>query len=72
MAAAQATLFFLRAHLDSMLDPAAMRLLDRPRFMPLHERYLNVTTVLCLAGFVHLWGMLAGLKPNAAPPPPPA
>ena len=68
MLAAHVTLFLLRAHLDTMLDPAAMRILDRPRFMPLHERYLNVTSVLTLAGLVHLGAMLSVPKP----PPPPA
>lgn len=72
MVAAQATLFLLRSHLDSMLDPAAMRILDRPRFMPLHERYLNVTSILCLAALGHLWAMLAGPKPNVTLPPPAA
>jgi hypothetical protein len=59
MLAAQVALILLRAHLDSMLDPARMEVLDRSRFMPLHERYLNVTGVLSLAGLVHLWMLLA-------------
>jgi hypothetical protein len=58
MAIAQAALFILRRVLDGMLDPVAMTMTDRGRFMPLHERYLNVTSVLCLAGLVHLWAML--------------
>src|SRR5688572_19839198 len=33
MAAALVTLFLLRAHLDSMLDPAARTISDRARFM---------------------------------------
>lgn len=72
MAAAQTTLFFLRTHLDSMLDPAALRVLDRPRFMPLHERYLNVTSVLCLAAVVHLGPLLRGASKPTAPAPPAA
>ena len=65
MIAAQGVLFLLRAHLDSLLDPAGMKIVDRPRFMPLHERYLNVTTVLCLAGLAQLWGLLAdGGRPD--------
>lgn len=63
MVAAQITLFLLRAHLDTMLDPAAMRVVDRSRFMPLHERYLNVTSVLSLAALLHLWAMLSAPKP---------
>jgi hypothetical protein len=69
MAAALVTLFLLRAHLDGMLDPAGLTLRDRARFMPLHERRLNVTGVLCLGGLVHLWAML---KPAPATPPPAA
>jgi hypothetical protein len=65
---AQVVLFLLRAHLDSMLDAGAMKILDRPRFMLLHERYLNVTSVLCLAGLVHLWAILATPKPLQTPP----
>jgi hypothetical protein len=67
MVAAQIVLFLLRAHLDSMLDPAAMKILDRPRFMPLHERYLNVTSVLCMAALAHLWLLLAD-RPRPGPP----
>jgi hypothetical protein len=66
MAAAQVTLFLLRAHLDGMLDPAGLTISDRARFMPLHERYLNVTSVLCLAALVHLWAMLRPTPPPAA------
>jgi len=58
MIAAQIALFLLRAHLDAMLDPAAMTIADRARFMPLHERYLNVTSVLCVAALAHLWVIL--------------
>ncbi|HEX7899616.1 MAG TPA: hypothetical protein VF950_17740 [Planctomycetota bacterium] len=64
MVAAQVTLFFLRAQLDAMLDPNALTIHDRARFMPLHERYLNVTGALCLAALAHLWAML-----QPAPPP---
>lgn len=72
MVAAQVVLILLRAHLNSMLDPAAMKILDRSRFMPLHERYLNVTSVLCLAALVHLWPLLARRPRPDAPPPPAA
>jgi hypothetical protein len=58
MAAGQAVLFILRSRLDGMLDPAARVILDRARFMPLHERYLNVTSVVCVAALVHLWFIL--------------
>jgi hypothetical protein len=67
MLAAQITLFLLRAHLDTMLDPASMRVVERSRFMPLHERYLNVTSVLTLAALVHLWAMLCAPKPSSPP-----
>lgn len=67
MAGAQVALFLLRAHLDTMLDPTAMRILDRARFMPLHERYLNVTSILTLAALVHLWVMLSVPKPPSPP-----
>jgi hypothetical protein len=67
MAAALITLFLLRAHLDTMLDASAMRVADRSRFMPLHERYLNVTSVLTLAALVHLWGMLSVPRPSKPP-----
>lgn len=67
MLAAQITLFLLRAHLDTMLDPTAMRVVERSRFMPLHERYLNVTSVLTLAALVHLWAMLSAPKPSSPP-----
>lgn len=66
MAAAQVALFWMRARLDSMLDPGAMRVLDPARFLPLHERYLNVTSVLCLAGLVQLWALLAPPKDRPA------
>jgi hypothetical protein len=69
MTAALVVLFLLRAHLDGMLDPASMKIADRSRFMPLHERYLNVTSVLTLSGLVHLWAML---KPTSPTPPPAA
>jgi hypothetical protein len=69
MAAALAVLFLLRSHLDGMLDPAGMKIADRSRFMPLHERYLNVTSVLTLAALVHLWAML---RPTSPIPPPAA
>jgi hypothetical protein len=69
MVVAQIVLFLLRAHLDTMLDPSGMKMLDRPRFMPLHERYLNVTGILCLAALVHLWAMLAGAKQTATAAP---
>ncbi|HYF01515.1 MAG TPA: hypothetical protein VEJ18_21510 [Planctomycetota bacterium] len=72
MLAALAVLFLLHAHLDTMLDPAALQILDRPRFMPLHERYLNVTSLQTLAGLVHLWAMLRGPRPGVNPPPPAA
>ena len=68
MILAQATLFVLRRVLDGMLDPAAMAISDRGRFMPLHERYLNVTSVLCVAALVHLWAMLMPPRPAAPSP----
>ncbi len=73
MVVAQAVLFILRTRLDTMLDPGSMQILDRPLFMPLHERYLNVTSILCLAGLAHLWSLLAvpSNEPNPAPPPAP-
>lgn len=71
MIAAQGALFFLRSRLDSLLDPVAMEVLDRPRFMPLHERYLNVTSVLCLAALAHLWAILSE-RPKPVSPSPPA
>lgn len=70
MLAAQITLFLLRAHLDTMLDPGAMRVVERSRFMPLHERYLNVTSVLTLAALVHLWAMLSATPPPQSHRPP--
>lgn len=66
MLAAQVALILLRAHLDTMLDPAAARVVDRPRFLPLHERYLNVTSVLTLAALVQLWVLLARPLPKDA------
>src|SRR5262245_53358949 len=39
--------FALRSILDGMLDPSTMTVRDRARFFPLHERYLNVTSLLC-------------------------
>jgi hypothetical protein len=71
MVLAQATLFILRRSLEGMLDPIAMTISDRGRFMPLHERYLNVTAALCLAGAVHLWTLLAptGSKGAISPRP---
>lgn len=46
-----------------MLDPSNMTVRDRARFFPLHERYLNVTSILCLAGLAHVWTMIAGCGP---------
>lgn len=66
MVLAQAGLFLLHAHLGGLLDASPLHSFDRPRFMPLHERYLNLTTVLMLAGLVHLWAMLPG-RPTAPP-----
>lgn len=63
MAAALIALFVMRSYLDAMLDPTALKVVDRSRFMPLHERYLNVTSVLTLAALVHLWALLAPSKP---------
>lgn len=60
--------FVLRSILDGMLDPSSMTIRDRPRFFPLHERYLNVTSVLCLAGPAHLWTMIDGFgSPSLKP-----
>jgi hypothetical protein len=53
-------LFVLRSVLDGMLDPGSMNVLNRPRFMPLHERYLNVTRVMSLAAIIHLWALISG------------
>ena len=72
MVIAQAALFVLRRVLDGMLDPVAMTLTDRGRFMPLHERYLNGTSVLCVAALVHLWALLMAPRPAAPPPAGPA
>ena len=60
MLASVLTLFLLRSWLDAMLDPARMEVADRERFFPLHERYLNVTSLLCLAGLAHLWFLISG------------
>lgn len=68
MAGALVVLVLLRARLDAMLEPTGMRILDRPRFMPLHERYLNVTSLLCLAALVHLWAMLSAPEPASPSP----
>ena len=67
MALAQVALFVLRRTLDGLLDPAARTIADHARFLWLHERYLNVTSVLCLAALVHLWAVL--LPPNGSPSP---
>lgn len=56
------TLFVLRSRLDGMLDPRSMTVMDRPRFFPLHERYLNATSILCLAGLLHLWTLISGFQ----------
>lgn len=56
-------LVVLRSVLDGMLDPGRMTVTDRPRFMPLHERYLNVTSVMSLAAVVHLWALIRGFGP---------
>jgi hypothetical protein len=64
MILAQTALFFMRAGLDGLLDSQAMQVLDRSRFLWLHERYLNVTAALCLAGAVHLWTLVTPVGPK--------
>lgn len=64
MAAALIALIVIRSSLDGMLDPSALKVVDRPRFVPLHERYLNGTSILTLAALVHLWAMI---KPVPSP-----
>lgn len=65
MALALSAQVVLHGRLDALLDIAAMRVADRGRFLWLHERYLNATSVLVLAGALHLGGLLR----SAAPPP---
>jgi hypothetical protein len=68
MVMSMAALFVLRSVLDGMLDPGSMTVTNRPRFMPLHERYLNVNSVMCLAAIVHLWFLVSGFR--GGPPAP--
>lgn len=70
MILAQGLLFLLRSRLDGFLDPEGMKVSDRAAFLWLHERYLNVTSLQCLAGAVHLCLMLRppSRAPNAPSP----
>jgi hypothetical protein len=70
MAASLVTLFALRSWLDGLLDPTRMEVADRQKFFPLHERYLNVTSILCLAGLAHLWALSSGFQRGSAGRPP--
>lgn len=56
----QVLLFIMRSRLEGMTDPVRMTVLDRSAFFWLHERYLNMTTIVCLAGLVHLGMLIAG------------
>lgn len=66
MLAGQIALFALRARLDGMLEAERMALSDRAAFLWLHERYLNVTSLVCLAGLAHL-GLLIAAFGRAEP-----
>ena len=62
--AAQVTLVVLRTVLDGYLDPEALAVSDPDRFGFIHERYLNVTTILVVVAIAHA---LMLLWPHEAP-----
>ena len=54
LAALHVTLLLLHPRVDRLLDPVAQRVLDKPAFRRLHNRYMLVTTLQLLAGLLHL------------------
>ena len=60
-------LLVLRSILEGMLDTSTMTVTNRPRFMPLHERYLNVTSVMSVGAVVHLWALISGFGTKGGP-----
>ena len=61
---AQIVLILLRAVLDGFLDAETMTISNPDRFGFLHERYLNLTTVLVLAATAHVTLLLFPADPS--------
>lgn len=54
VAIALVALWQMHPRLDAMLDPVAERVVDRPRFRPLHRQYLWVSSALFAFGVAYL------------------
>ena len=58
MAALEIALFALHPQLDKLLDSQAQTILDRGRFVSLHQLYMNLSTGQWGATFLHIWLVL--------------
>ena len=66
LALALVILAWLHVRLDSYLDFETFRILDRPQFKFLHDRYLNVSTVLWAGSLLLLAATLLAWRSEAA------
>jgi hypothetical protein len=66
MAAALATLYWLHPRLDALIDGSLRVVSDEARFYRWHRAYLAAVTIQWSAAVVHLWGLTAARRDEAA------
>lgn len=66
LAAALGVLFWVHGRMDSLLDPEALRVLDRPHFRSLHRWYLGTSTLQSAASLLLLFWTLQAWRSEDA------